>query len=498
MDTIEEMRKKLIDSAKRKVQQKYEQKDVHIIKSVNILEDLDPISNLLTEQLREWHSVHFPELNEILANESEEYLKLVCHIGQRENFSAKNVAQHVNNPERAANIMEAAKKSMGAAVSEKDMQEMKALALNCLNLRQEREYLSKYLEETMQNELPNFTEVAGPVIGAKILAKAGSKRKLAFLPASAIQMIGAEKALFMHFKKGVKGPKYGYLYQHPLVKAARQEDKGRLARTIASKLAIAAKMDYFGAKSGAAELRQGIEKRATELHGAKKKPEKPIVVPERAARTDFTERRGPGRFMQAAPRKEIARGEGKEGFGTGRGRRREDFGAGRRPFGRDGMDEGRMPFREEGRVEGHRRFRREGRDEGRRPFRGDSMREGFARRPFGRHSFRESTQTTGRPHRAGFVNRERPFRHREDGPARDEPASRERPVFGRGHFGRRKPFGERSSPRNFSGEGQGFRKKRSGGFKRKDEGSHGGYRKEGGKPKWKKFGAKGKKGKDKF
>src|SRR3989338_2461432 len=213
MDNIEEMRKRLIESAKKKVTQKYEDKDVHIIKSVSILDDIDPISNLLIEQLREWYSVHFPELGDMVSDH-DNYLKLVYNIGKKSNFTEKNISDQLNDPEFAQRIGDVAKKSIGSAVSEADLAEMKALALNCINLRGQREQLSKYLEEIMQKELPHFTEIAGPVIGAKILAKVGSKQRLAFVPASTIQMVGAEKALFMHIKKGVKGPKYGYLYQH--------------------------------------------------------------------------------------------------------------------------------------------------------------------------------------------------------------------------------------------------------------------------------------------
>src|SRR3989344_6885099 len=236
MADIEALRRQMIDAAKRKVTQKFEDKDVHIIKSVNILDDIDPISNLLIEQLREWHGVHFPELSDMV-KDNDSYVKLVSALGKREEYTEGKIGAQVEDKEFAARIAEAAKKSIGSTVSGQDFAEIKTLALNCLNLRQEREYLAKYLEETMKRELPNFTELAGAVIGGKMLARLGSRKRLAFSPASTLQMVGAEKALFMHFRKGVKGPKYGYLYQHPLVKAAKQEDKGRLARTIASKLA---------------------------------------------------------------------------------------------------------------------------------------------------------------------------------------------------------------------------------------------------------------------
>ena len=271
MNTIEELRKKLIKSAKEKVQQKFETKDVHIIKAVNLLEDVDSVSNLLTEQLIEWYSFHFPEL--LKYTKDTEYLQLVHAIGQREKFTAGNVKKIVLESKAVEKIVKSAKNSMGSTTNQEDMKQIQSIALNCYSLQQERERLTKYLETQMTREMPNFTELAGAVIGAKLLAKAGGKKKLAFLPSSTIQVIGAEKALFLHFKKGTKGPKYGYLFQHPLIKSALQSNKGRLARSLAAKLSIAARKDYFGNTSNVDNLKKEIEERAKELQ-AKTDPDK--------------------------------------------------------------------------------------------------------------------------------------------------------------------------------------------------------------------------------
>src|SRR3989338_9032922 len=114
METIEELRKKLISSARRNVQEKYSEKDVHIMKEVNILEDLDPISNLLIEQLREWHAVHFPELND-LVQDNDKYVKLVAEIGNRAGFTGGKAVTEIGKDEAlAGKIAGALKGSMGA------------------------------------------------------------------------------------------------------------------------------------------------------------------------------------------------------------------------------------------------------------------------------------------------------------------------------------------------------------------------------------------------
>lgn len=270
MENIEFLRKKLIKSAKKQVKESYEGNETHIIKSVALLEDLDSIINLLIEQLKEWYGVHFPELEELA--EDEKYLELIIKIGNRKEFKKAKIAGILN--EKAGEIEQKAKDSIGAEVSEEALTEMQKLAKNALNLKKQRETNAGFIEKAMQKELPNFTKLAGPTLGAKILAGAGSKQKLAFLPASSIQIIGAEKALFIHFKKGGKSPKYGHLFQHPMVKKTRKDNKGKMARSLAAKLSIAVKEDYFGKKSIAEQLQKQLDVRFKDLEKRKVKVQK--------------------------------------------------------------------------------------------------------------------------------------------------------------------------------------------------------------------------------
>ncbi len=527
MDSIEELRKKMIDAAKRGVQEKFEGADVHIIKSVNILEDLDPIANLLIEQLREWHSVHFPELND-LVKDNDSYLKLVAKIGDRGGFNPDNVSKNMDDKELSDAIARAAGASMGSVVSGKDMEEMKSLALNCLNLRQQRDYLAAYLEDTMKREMPNFSELAGAVIGAKILAKVGGKKKLAFLAASAIQMVGAEKALFAHFKTGVKGPKYGYLYQHPLVKSTPQENKGKMARSLAAKLAIAARKDFFGNTSNADDLKKKLDERSASLGSAH---EKNYDAPQRGemGRPEiFRAERKP------QPRKEFAvkserqlgreGGHGNSGYGEGGHARREggharqdSHGEAIQPFdmdaarfsprrgqrGRGSFGGGRKPFRAR---EGGRRAE----DTPFRPSHGGFSKPKFApRNGPGHRTWSEKTPRRegageGRPFRpfnreGGFGNRNRPrgegagaFSRPREGGYGSRGYGEGRPPRREGGFGR---GAERDRPRT-GGFGKPFRRKgsdsgfgsgeRSGGFrgnKRRGFGKEkGGPAHKGGKP----------------
>ncbi|MEM4257007.1 MAG: NOP5/NOP56 family protein [Candidatus Diapherotrites archaeon] len=239
----EQIRKKLIQATKKKIQEKYSEHDIHIIKAIRILEDLDNTTNLLIEQIKEWYSVHFPEMQELI-QDNDKYIETLINTGNKQNFSITKTEKTIGK-ETATKLDKTKKESMGAKITDKDINTILSLAKTCKNLREERNKLAKYIEETMKEELPNFTAISGPMIGAKMLAKAGSKKKLAYMPASRIQTLGAEKALFLHIKKGKKPPKYGYLYQHPTIQAQKPNKKGKTARKLAGKLAIAAKKDYF-------------------------------------------------------------------------------------------------------------------------------------------------------------------------------------------------------------------------------------------------------------
>ena len=109
--------------------------------------------------------------------------------------------------------------------------------------------LSLYLDENSPLIFPNIVNVLGTQLSVRIVALAGSLSKLARMPASTIQLLGAEKALFRHMADGSPPPKHGVLYQHPTVKRASGKNKGRASRKLAAKVAIASKIDFFGEKN---------------------------------------------------------------------------------------------------------------------------------------------------------------------------------------------------------------------------------------------------------
>ena len=231
-------------------------KDDLILHANNAIEELDKVINVFIERLRDWYSLHFPELEKAI-KDHEKFVKLVVNYGDRKNFE---------NTE----FEDLAKKSMGADFSLADLKIIKLFSQNILNLFSLRKKLSSYLEKTLKEIAPNLTEIAGPTLAAKLIAKAGSLEKLAKLPSSTIQLIGSEKALFRFLRGKGKSPKHGIIFVHPLIQNAPKKLRGKIARVLASKLSIAAKLDYFSKEYRADKLKKELEERIKEIFGGKK------------------------------------------------------------------------------------------------------------------------------------------------------------------------------------------------------------------------------------
>jgi nucleolar protein 56 len=156
--------------------------------------------------------------------------------------------------------------SMGGPLSPSDEAAVRALARSASTLYATRAELEKYVDEVMVEVAPNVAILLQPVLAARMLRQAGGLRRLATMPAGTIQTLGAEKALFRHIKEGKRPPKHGFLMQHPLVHRAPRYHRGALARSLAAKVALAARADMFTKSTGiGAKLAADFEKRAEAL-----------------------------------------------------------------------------------------------------------------------------------------------------------------------------------------------------------------------------------------
>jgi nucleolar protein 56 len=267
------MHELMLEMTRRKLRRVAQKRDLLAAQAIRAIDDIDKTTNLFSARLREWYSLHFPELDD-LVREHEDFVRIVAELGHRDNITVENLVKLGFSEEKAKKIAEAAKKSMGADFPEFDIKPMQRLAEITLELYRLRRELADYIAHVMKEVAPNITALVGPLLGARLISLAGSLEELAFLPASTIQVLGAEKALFRALRTGGKPPKHGVIFQYPDIHRSPRWQRGKIARALAAKLAIAAKVDYFTGRFIGDKLREALRRRIEEIKKLYAKPPK--------------------------------------------------------------------------------------------------------------------------------------------------------------------------------------------------------------------------------
>jgi nucleolar protein 56 len=164
---------------------------------------------------------------------------------------------------------------MGADLGDEDLNQIQSMCKHVLELYGVRQSLENYVDSVMEEVAPNTKAIAGSLLGARLIAIAGGLMNLAKLPASTMQVLGAEKALFRSLKTKARPPKHGIIFQHPLIHDAKRWQRGKIARALAGKLTIAARVDAFSGKYAADELKADLDKRVEEIKERYEKPPPP-------------------------------------------------------------------------------------------------------------------------------------------------------------------------------------------------------------------------------
>merc|ERR1711993_43661 len=146
---------------------------------------------------------------------------------------------------KAKAIIDASKMSMGMDISPLDLMNIEKFANRVIALAEYRKELSKYLTDKMGNVAPNLAALIGDTVGARLISHAGSLTNLAKYPASTVQILGAEKALFRALKTRGNTPKYGLIFHSTFIGRAGAKNKGRISRYLANKCSIASRVDNF-------------------------------------------------------------------------------------------------------------------------------------------------------------------------------------------------------------------------------------------------------------
>jgi len=253
-----------VELTKMRVKKAIEKRDLVAVQVIQTIDDLDKTLNLFMGRIREWYGLHFPELDRMV-DKHETYARLITRLGGRDHLTVETLEAEGLPKARAEKIAEVAKKSMGAELSEQDVGQIQAMCKNVLELFDVRRSLERYLESVMEEVAPNISAIAGALLGARLVALAGGLGNLAKMPASTLQVLGAEKALFRSLKTGARPPKHGLIFQHNLIHEAKSWQRGKVARGLAGKISIAARVDAFGGKYKGDELKADLERRIEEI-----------------------------------------------------------------------------------------------------------------------------------------------------------------------------------------------------------------------------------------
>jgi len=222
--------------------------DVLVIQTVNNIEETQKMGNVLSRRLREWYELYLPEFSKSIESQ-EKFAEIISKKPREELLKQLKLTE-----------------TIGSNVSKQDLDAIMNLAKQLNTTYAFIESQKQYLEKLMQRCCPNMTAIAGAQIAAKLIAIASGLKRLMKFPSSTVQLLGAEKALFRHMRnKKYLPPKYGVIHEHPLISQAKSESKGKVARMLADKISIAAKVDYFKGEFVGDKLLKEIKRKIDNL-----------------------------------------------------------------------------------------------------------------------------------------------------------------------------------------------------------------------------------------
>lgn len=261
--------------------------DTMIVQAIALLDDLDKELNIYAMRVKEWYGWHFPEMAKIV-NDNIAYARVILKMGMRSNFENADLSEVLPEEIETA-VKNAADRSMGTDISQEDLENIQALAEQVVSFAEYRQQLASYLSARMHAIAPNLTALVGELVGARLIAHAGSLMNLSKSPASTLQILGAEKALFRALKTKHDTPKYGLIYHASLIGQATGKNKGKMARVLAAKAALGLRVDALAEWDDDAteedkaalgtEARYHLERKLAAMEGKPLKPRGVAIAP---------------------------------------------------------------------------------------------------------------------------------------------------------------------------------------------------------------------------
>ncbi len=233
-----QLRTALLAETRKKVAAAVNQ-DMLVIQAITTLSQLEQSIHRLVKKAREWYALENPEYE----HAEKDHDRFVLEASKQK----------------------AGKDSMGASLEAADSAAVQQQLVMIKQMTEQRDAVLAYLEKKMDQHYHNITVLAGGKIAAQLLSIAGSLERLATMPSSTLQLLGAETALFRHLRNRQRhrAPKFGVLFNHPLVQKLPASERGKAARALADKLSMCAKLDLFKGEKKAREYKKALEKRFT-------------------------------------------------------------------------------------------------------------------------------------------------------------------------------------------------------------------------------------------
>jgi len=233
-------------------------RDKNLVQAIRSLDNIIESANLTNERLHEWYGLHFPELADIAKDRR--YAELISRYGNR-NAICEHLGIQIE--------------SVGAELEPDDMGAGMDLAGSLCAMYDERERTEAYTAGIVEKVCPNMCALLGGPLSARLISLAGGLERLSSLPSSTVQLLGAEKAMFRHLRSGKKPPKHGVIFQHPDVHRSPYWQRGNIARALAGKVLIAAKIDFYGGDFAGDALNEQFSNRVEEIKKRYPEPPKP-------------------------------------------------------------------------------------------------------------------------------------------------------------------------------------------------------------------------------
>lgn len=250
------MRERMIKKAKEGIKSSYSNEEYALIQAINAYLETGKSYNLTFERLSEWYGIYFPEIK---ISNPKTLADLAIVLNSRNEMNQESIDMIIKDAQKSASIYSKAKSTIGREMNSNERKAVLGFAKMSNQMYETLTELESYIKATSNSIMPNTTYLTDEKIAAELLSKVGSLERLATMPASTIQLLGAEKALFKHIKFGSRPPKYGVLFKLADISNGPRDKRGRIARAYATKISIGLKADYYTKNFIAEKLKKDLE-----------------------------------------------------------------------------------------------------------------------------------------------------------------------------------------------------------------------------------------------